>query len=62
MSELLTTAEAADLLRTPVATLRYWRHVGTGPKSFTLGARKVFYKKTDLVAWIEQQYTEQVPA
>ena len=29
--ELLTIAETAELLRTPVATLRYWRHRNTGP-------------------------------
>jgi hypothetical protein len=29
--ELLTITEAADLLRAPVATLRYWRHLGIGP-------------------------------
>jgi hypothetical protein len=29
--ELLTITEAAEVLRTPVATLRYWRHLGTGP-------------------------------
>jgi hypothetical protein len=33
-SQLLTIAEAALLLRAPVATLRYWRHLGTGPHSF----------------------------
>jgi hypothetical protein len=26
--ELLTITEAAEVLRTPVATLRYWRHLG----------------------------------
>ena len=31
--ELLTITEAAELLRAPVATLRYWRHLGTGPRS-----------------------------
>ncbi|WP_408609703.1 hypothetical protein [Geodermatophilus chilensis] len=28
--QLLTLDEAAALLRTPVATLRYWRHLGIG--------------------------------
>src|SRR5665811_1135665 len=32
--ELLTIAEVADVVRVPVATLRYWRHLGTGPHSF----------------------------
>lgn len=36
--DLLTITEAAHLLRTPVATLRYWRHIGTGPRSFNSAA------------------------
>ena len=28
--ELLTMQEVADVVRVPVATLRYWRHLGTG--------------------------------
>ena len=52
--ELLTIAEAAELLRAPVATLRYWRHLGTGPRSFRLG-RRVLYRRDDLLAWIDAQ-------
>jgi hypothetical protein len=37
--ELLTITEAADLVRSPIATLRYWRHLGAGPCSFRLGRR-----------------------
>ena len=50
--ELLTITEVATLLRAPVATLRYWRHLGTGPASFRLG-RRVLYRREDLNAWIE---------
>ena len=49
--ELLTLTEAADLLRTPVATLRYWRHLDTGPRSFRLG-RRVLYRRSDLEQWV----------
>lgn len=49
--ELLTIAEAADLLRSPVATLRYWRHLGVGPCSFRVG-RRVLYRRTDIDNWI----------
>ncbi len=52
--ELLTIAEAALLLRAPVATLRYWRHLGTGPRSFRLG-RRVIYRREDLRSWIDAQ-------
>ncbi len=51
-SDLLTITEAAELLRAPVATLRYWRHLGTGPHSFRLG-RRVLYRRDDLRAWID---------
>jgi hypothetical protein len=53
-AELLTIAEAALLLRAPVATLRYWRHLGTGPRSFRLG-RRVVYRRADLRSWIDAQ-------
>jgi excisionase family DNA binding protein len=52
--ELLTIAEVAAIVRVPVATLRYWRHLGTGPRSFRVG-RGVRYWRTDVTAWLEQQ-------
>ena len=52
--ELLTITEAADLLRAPVATLRYWRHLGTGPRSFRLG-RRVLNRSDALRAWVDAQ-------
>jgi excisionase family DNA binding protein len=56
-SELLTITEAADVLRAPVATLRYWRHLGTGPRSFRIG-RRVLYRRADLRAWIDVQHRQ----
>jgi len=50
--ELLTIIGAAELLRTPVATLRYWRHHNTGPRSFRVG-RRVLYRRDDQRAWID---------
>jgi excisionase family DNA binding protein len=52
--ELLTLPEAAELLRAPVATLRYWRHLGSGPHSFRLG-RRVLYRRDDVQAWVDAQ-------
>ena len=51
--ELLTIIEAAELLRAPVATLRYWRHLGTGPRSFRVG-RSVRYWRTEVEAWLQR--------
>ena len=53
--DLLTLTEAAELLRIAPETLRYWRHVGTGPASAKLG-RRVVYRRADVEAWIEQQF------
>jgi len=49
--DLLTISEVAAIVRAPIATLRYWRHLGTGPRSFRLG-RRVVYRAGDLQAWI----------
>ena len=59
-AELLTITEAAQLLRAPVATLRYWRHLGTGPHSFRLG-RRVLYRADDLHSWIDAQHGQAAP-
>ena len=52
--ELLTIAEVAAIVRAPVATLRYWRHLGTGPRSFRVG-RGVRYWRTEVTRWLQQQ-------
>jgi excisionase family DNA binding protein len=60
-AELLTITEAAELLRAPVATLRYWRHCNIGPHSFRLG-RRVLYRRDDLHAWITAHHDRQGPS
>lgn len=55
--EQLTIQEAASVIRVPVATLRYWRHLGTGPRSFRIG-RSVRYWRTEVLHWLEQQSTD----
>jgi predicted DNA-binding transcriptional regulator AlpA len=59
-AELLTLAEVAAVLRTPVATLRYWRHLGVGPDGFRLG-RRVVYRREDVNRWLAQQQQAQSP-
>jgi len=55
--ELLTIGEVADIVRVPEATLRYWRHLGTGPRSFRIG-RSVRYWKTEVALWLEEQSSD----
>ncbi len=52
---LLTLDEAAAFLRTSVATLRYWRHLGVGPAGFRLG-RRVLYRQDDLEQWVTDRH------
>ena len=54
-NEILLIEEVAELTRLPLATLRFYRHAGKGPKSFKIGNR-VAFKRADVEAWIEQQY------
>lgn len=49
--DLLTTSEVALMLRAPDSTLRYWRYLGSGPKSFRLG-RRVVYRRRDVNDWL----------
>lgn len=49
----LTTEEVAAELRTTAETVRWWRHVGKGPKSFKVG-RRVLYAVEDVEAFIAE--------
>lgn len=51
---LLSTAEAAKVLRLGVATLHRWRKQGKGPAAVRLGY-KVYYRPADLERWVEEQ-------
>jgi predicted DNA-binding transcriptional regulator AlpA len=53
-TDLMTTPEAAALVRRPQETLRYWRWRGEGPPSFKIG-RRVLYDRAELLAWITAQ-------
>lgn len=51
---LLTIEEVAELLRMPLATVRYWRVLGTGPRGFILG-RRLRYFRQDVLDWLDEQ-------
>jgi excisionase family DNA binding protein len=52
-SEYMTTDELAAYIRTPAETVRYWRHMGAGPKAFKLG-RRVLYDRADVQEWLAE--------
>jgi len=58
---MLTTKEAADLLRIKETTLEQWRWSGRSPVFVKLG-RCVRYRKADLEAFIEARVFESTTA
>ena len=52
--ELLTLDDVAEVLRTPVNTVRWWRQEGTGPEFFKIG-RRLYTTVGDLRTFIRTQ-------
>ena len=52
--ELLTIEQVADLIRMPVATLRYWRVLDSGRCGFIIG-RRLRYWRQDVLDWLDEQ-------
>ena len=56
-----TTAEVATRYRTVPSTVRFWRHIGYGPKGVKVG-RRVLYPHAELQKFdaqlAEQMYAE----
>lgn len=50
--EYMTTDEVAELCRTPVTTVRYWRQSKLGPPSIKVG-RRVLYRRDEVLAWLD---------
>ncbi len=50
----LSTPQAAAYTGLAESTLRYYRHAGTGPASYSIGS-KVYYDLTDLADWLAVQ-------
>lgn len=51
MTRFLTTEEFAEMARTSASTVRYWRHIGKGPKGVKRG-RRVLYSETAVDEWL----------
>lgn len=57
-----STKEAAEYIGVSSSTMRFWRHIadGTGPKSFRVGKKLVYYAQEDLDEWMNDQYESSV--
>lgn len=56
-SIMLSLREVAERLGVSEATLRWWRHEGTGPKGFKLG-RHIRFLEDEVNAWLERRQEE----
>lgn len=57
---LKTMCEVSEMTRIPVATLRFYRHLGNkGPKSALLGGR-VMYREQDVIDWVNSAFDAEV--
>lgn len=56
-SEILYTEDVAKLSRRSVATIRYMKATGTGPRWGKLG-RRVVYKASDVQQWIDSAFSD----
>lgn len=54
MNDIISTATAADMLQVAPGTLRYWRYMDVGPRSFRVG-RHVKYLRADVEGWLSAQ-------
>lgn len=55
MDQLLTEAQAADLICYSQRALQNWRQRGGGPKYVKVSARSIRYQRRDVLEWIEQR-------
>lgn len=56
--ELLTLSEAAEILRVPINTMRWWRQRGIGPEFFKIG-RHLVTTVGDVRRFIREQRRQQ---
>jgi DNA-binding transcriptional MerR regulator len=54
----MTTHEVAELCRTSPESVRFWRHLGKGPRSFRVG-RRVLYAVEDVERWLDAERERQ---
>ena len=56
---LLTLPEISDEIGVPLATLRWWRSQGRGPKTALIGKR-VMARREDVAKWLDNAFENAV--
>lgn len=57
LSDILFTEEVAAMARKPVATIRWLKAMGQGPRWGKLGLR-VIYRRADVESWIASAFED----
>ena len=60
MEKLLTMPEVAEITRTPLETVRYWRSTGAGPSDFPRGqkvGRRVLFRESEIREWLDRTFS-----
>jgi len=60
-ARLLTLTNISERTQIPIATLRWYRAKGIGPKTFRLGGRVMAFED-DVDAWVMEQYAASTKA
>jgi predicted DNA-binding transcriptional regulator AlpA len=53
--QLLTTKQLAALLAVSEQLIEIWRHKGEGPEWVALGPGCIRYKRSDVLAWLDER-------
>jgi hypothetical protein len=54
-SPLMTLPEFAEMVNTPINTVRHWRAIGYGPKTAGIG-RRVMVRRAEAEEWLARQF------
>jgi DNA-binding transcriptional MerR regulator len=54
MEQLADVAQLAETFGLPPETLRYWRHIGRGPRAYKIG-RHIRYRPSEVEEWLRAQ-------
>ena len=58
--EIMSGDQTGEFLGVPAGTLANWRYQGRGPRFYKVG-KHVRYRKSDVLAWLEENAREPAP-
>ena len=62
LEKVLTPDEVAEILKVKPQTLAAWRTRGVGPAFVRVTGRKILYRESDLVHWLDERTIKTAPS